>query len=573
MKKGIYCIPAILFLVVVCSCNSGKSPDTIHAFSNDSLSISRGEKIFSTNCSNCHNFRSDGIGPQLGGITASVSDAWILHFISNPKAAIDAGDSLAHALFEKFHTVMPSFAIADSQAHDLLNFLHTKKAHKSVIHNMNLKEVVNPVSDSIKMSQIRISLEPVVKIPPSSPHAPFTRINKIEFVSAGKKYAAYVLDMRGKLYVLKNKQPKLYLDLAALEPGFLGEPGLGTGFGSFAFHPEFRSNGLLYTTHTEPSRSQKADFSINDSIKTALQWVLTEWKATSPGAAKFAGSHRELLRIDMVAGMHGVQEITFNPGAKPGGEDYGQLYIGVGDGGCVENGFPFLAHQTNKVWGSVLRIDPLGSNSTNGKYGISGQNPFVNDHGKLQEIYAYGFRNPNRITWSKNGQMLVSNIGQTNIESLNIVGKGHDFGWPLREGPFVLDYDGDMKRIYSLPANDSSFHFTYPALLYDHDEGNAISGGYEYTGTNAPVLNGKYVFGDIVSGRLFFADMKDLKPGHPALIRGLALFYRGKPATLRSLCGDQRVDLRFAKDNRGEMYILTKSDGMIYRINSARVIR
>jgi len=72
------------------------------------------------------------------------------------------------------------------------------------------------------------------------------------------------------------------MDMAKLKPEFINEPGLGTGFGSFAFHPDFAKNGLLYTTHTEAPNSGKADFTYADSIKVTLQWVLTEWKAYEP---------------------------------------------------------------------------------------------------------------------------------------------------------------------------------------------------------------------------------------------------------------------------------------------------
>ena len=91
-----------------------------------------------------------------------------------------------------------------------------------------------------------------------------------------------------------------------------------------------------------------------------LQWVLTEWKTENPGAATFSGTGRELFRVNMVTGIHGIQEITFNPLAKPGDKDYGMLYIGVGDGGCVEEGYPFLTHSIEKIWGTILRIDPSG---------------------------------------------------------------------------------------------------------------------------------------------------------------------------------------------------------------------
>lgn len=76
-----------------------------------------------------------------------------------------------------------------------------------------------------------------------------------------------------------------------------------------------------------------------------MQWVLTEWKTENPGAATFSGTSREMFRLNMVTGMHGVQEITFNPlSNKTGDEDYGMLYVGVGDVDCVQNGYAFLTH-------------------------------------------------------------------------------------------------------------------------------------------------------------------------------------------------------------------------------------
>jgi hypothetical protein len=80
----------------------------------------------------------------------------------------------------------------------------------------------------------------------------------------------FVLDLRGKLYRLRNNKPLVYMDMANVKTKFINEPGLATGFGSFAFHPEFFKNGLLYTTHTEATGSGKADFGYGDSIKVAL---------------------------------------------------------------------------------------------------------------------------------------------------------------------------------------------------------------------------------------------------------------------------------------------------------------
>src|SRR6185436_9002072 len=135
----------------------------------------------------------------------------------------------------------------------------------------------------------------------------------------------FVVDLRGKLYHLRGNEPEDYLDLAAQRPNFMHKPGHATGFGSFAFHPEFSKNGLLYTTHAEFPGSAKADFEFPDSIKVTLQWVLSEWRTSTPGAFPFKGEGRELFRVNMLSQIHGVQEITFNPLSKKGDPDYGLL--------------------------------------------------------------------------------------------------------------------------------------------------------------------------------------------------------------------------------------------------------
>lgn len=272
----------------------------------------------------------------------------------------------------------------------------------------------------------------------------------------------------------------------------------------------------------------------------------------------------------MVEGAHGVQEITFNPVSKPGGKDYGLLYIGVGDGASVQEGYSFLPHSKERVWGTILRIDPAGRNSANGKYGIPPDNPFVKDSStkSLKEIYAYGFRNPHRITWSKTGEMLACNIGQANIEAIYLIKPGHDYGWPVREGNFVFNPDGNLNNVYPLPANDSISNITYPVAEYDHDEGLAISGGYEYWGKAIPQLKGKFIFGDIPSGRLFYINMNDINQGRLATIQEWKITVGKVPKTLKQVCGSDRVDLRFGRDAQGELYVLTKADGRLYKMTS-----
>ncbi|HUQ67340.1 MAG TPA: PQQ-dependent sugar dehydrogenase [Flavitalea sp.] len=551
----------ILSIFVVHSCGSGNDKTII---ASDSASIIRGEAAFTQNCSGCHNFIQDGIGPQLAGLTSKVQPQWISNFIQDPKKIIDAGDERAKMLFDKYHTVMPSFAsLGNDKLNDIIAYMNTVKVSPGK-PDYDSVYLTDPISKKIEMSDLVLNIEEVVQMPFTSDKEPKTRLAKID-VMPGDDHL-FILDLRGKLYMLRDGKPALYLNMKDFRKNFIDQPGLATGFGSFAFHPGFQKNGLLYTSHTEPKGSAKADFNYADSIPVELQWVLTEWK-TDPAAFPFKGEGRELFRINMVTGIHGMQELTFHQQAKPGDKDYGLLYVGIGDGGCVENNYPFLAHDPLKPWGSIFRIDPKGNNSTNKKYGIPSGNPFVKDSNKLKEIYAYGFRNPHRITWTHDGKILGSHIGQANIESVNLILPGHDYGWPIREGNFLIHPDGNINKPHPLPADDNTFNVTYPVAEYDHDEGKAISGGYEYTGSAVKDLTGKYIFGDINNGRLFYVDVKDLKTGSLATIREVQVALSGRLTSMKQLCGSERVDLRLGKDAKGEIYVFTKPDGKIYRIS------
>lgn len=570
MKRIFFFAPAII-IILYCSCNI-RSNSEKEAIATDTATIAKGEKLFIQNCGSCHNFQQDGIGPALAGITKEASAQWITHFIKNPKGLIDSGDNRAKKLFQQYHVVMPSFgAYSDNDIAAIVAFLNTHNTVIKKIEDNDSTFIKDPIPSKIAFSGLTAELKFVTQFPASSDSGklPLARITKLYYQPSSDK--SFVLDLRGKLYLLENNHPVEYMDMAKLEPRFINTPGLGTGFGSFAFHPDFVKNGLLYTTHAESVSAVKDDFNFPDSIKGGLQWVLTEWKTDHPNAIPFSGKPRELLRITMVTDMHGVQEISFNPLAKPGDNDYGLLYLGVGDGGAVENGYAFLTHNTQKVWGTVLRIDPAGRNSKNGRYGIPAQNPFTADKNEntVKEIYAYGFRNPHRITWSNAGQMLVSNVGHGNIESLNLINAGSDFGWPLREGNFAVHTFGNLNKVYPLPANDSDYHISYPVAEFDHDEGKAICGGYEYAGNTIALLKEKYLFGDIPTGRLFYIDVADIKQGKQATVKEWKLTVNGKPQTLEQLCGSGRVDLHFGRDSKGDIYVLTKADGKLYKIVGA----
>jgi glucose/arabinose dehydrogenase/mono/diheme cytochrome c family protein len=553
------------------SCGSGTT-DRNPGEAVDSVAIKAGASLFTQDCSACHSFVSDGIGPQLGGVTAAATPEWVRSFILDPKGVIESGDERAVALNARFKTIMPAFSHYDEEQLDnLLAFLTTQKRTAPLRQADDPNALKDPIPEKIPLSGLRVDMELFAEIPFSSDEEPRTRITKMTFQPNTDKL--FVVDLRGKLYQLVDGKPEVYLDMSQHMPNFIHKPGLATGFGSYAFHPDFQKNGLLYTSHTEGPGTGPADFAYSDSIKVTLQWVLTEWKTETPRSLKFNGTPKELFRVDMVTGIHGMQELTFNPVAKRGDQDYGLLYVGIGDGGSAESGYPHLCHDIKRIWGTVLRIDPRGSDGTKGRYGIPPGNPFASktEPGVVREIFAYGFRNPHRISWTKKGQILVGNVGHHMIEALYMIKAGDDCGWPLREGTFQIDPSQNMYNIYPNPGSDGEFNFTYPVAQYDHDEGNAFSGGYEYQGSAIPALQGKYVFGDIVNGRLFYVEVNDLKVGSQAPIREWQVAVDGVTKTLKELCGADKVDERFHIDRQGELYISTKPDGKIYKLTRGQL--
>lgn len=405
------------------------------------------------------------------------------------------------------------------------------------------------------------------------------RINYLGELASGRRF---VPDLNGRLYTLPagGGTPSTYLDARQTVGGnFFSGRGLGSGFGFVAFHPEFATNGRFYTTHTEAFNalgSQPTDWTQSSAV---IHSVVTEWTATNPAASTFSGTRRQLLRLGFGTYLHTVQQIDFNPNATPGSSDYGLLYIAVGDGGRGYNSS--IPQARNQPFGKILRIDPRGTNSANGRYGIPPGNPFVGQPGTLGEIYAIGMRDPHRFSWDRGGsrRMLMGHIGEHTIEGVYDVRPGDNFGWSLREGAFVYNRS-DPCNVYGLPANDTGF--TYPVAGYDHnppsgwncssDLGRAIAGGFVYRGSALPALQGRYIFGDVVQGWVFYANEAQMVRGGPLPpVYQLRIFNSsGNQVTMKTLAGDNRVDLRFGLDRAGELYVLSKANGRIWKVTATR---
>jgi glucose/arabinose dehydrogenase/cytochrome c2 len=555
MKKSALLLS--LLLVFLFSCKQGENEKFGSDISTNPEQIVAGRAIFNQYCSSCHNFQQATIGPNLSGLTRRVDSDWIREFIKNPQAMIEKGDVRATELYAQFNAYMPaSPQLKETDFDALLSYLHTFSEEPQEGGAAGLE---NPLLEGVTDSGIRLELELLTQIPPSDTVPPLAKITKLESETVSGR--TFVQDQRGILYELKNGKHQVYFALRDLRPDLMFKPGLATGFGSYAFHPEFQKNGLLYTAHSEKGKAQTPDFAYADSIKVTLQWILTEWKTENPKSESFTGTSRELLRIDFVTQIHGMQEIAFNPFAKPGDSDYAKLFIGIGDGGSAENGYAFIAdHQGADIWSSILRIDPSGNNSKNGNYGIPADNPFAGKPGKQGEVYAYGFRNPNRVFWDPQGRLLSTEIGHKNVEELNGIEPGKFYGWPVREGTFIINPYGNMAKVFSLPDDDSSLGSVFPLIQLDHDEIAAIIGGYFIkSGPHA----GKFLFGDVPSGRLFIADLSDWKN---IKVETWGVKFQGKELSLVELCGSPRVDLKFGEDKTGQLYLMTKADGKIYKI-------
>jgi glucose/arabinose dehydrogenase len=453
-------------------------------------------------------------------------------------------------------------------------------------------DAAGPLADPIPAQPlapvVTVRLEEVLTMPASRPWPEpgdsrlrrWCRINYLGELPDGSA-RLFVPDLNGRLYFIEGRTPTVYLDLAAeFAPDFWSHRGLGAGFGFVAFHPDFASNGTFFTVHTEAGNALASqDPSLPAQVDPVHHGVLTRWIADDPRAHTFAGTRREVMRIAFASYIHGIQEINFAPTAGPSDQERGWLYIAVGDGGVgLATGDP---QDLGKPHGKILRIDPEGTDGPRGAYSIPPGNPFAGRPGALPEIYAYGLRDPHRFTWDGDGRMFLASIGEHNIESVYEVRPGDNLGWPAREGPFLVQRGDPTCGVYPLPADDARHGFTYPVLAYDHDpgrgfsacadSGDAIAGGFVYRGTRLPGLRGHYVFGDIVDGRLFHAPLGDMRRGGPlAPLHRLGLVdERNQPVTMQSLAGQARVDLRFGRDGRGELYVLSKANGKIWRMTAA----
>ena len=446
-------------------------------------------------------------------------------------------------------------------------------------------------------------------------------------------------------------------DAPGLFPKFAPTGGFVSGLMGFAFDPDYRRNGVFYTIHLE-NPALTADVTPKAAVLPGLdasrfvatkpigmpangqpltrEAVLIEWTDRNIKNAAFEGTVREVMRVQLLNAIHPTSDLTFNPTAARGSADWRVLYVSTGDGGTGERNdlLRLNPQRLDHFGGKIIRIVPdvrehvsTSQVSENGQYRIPSDNPFVSTPGARKEIFAYGMRNPHRMAWdvpaARGSQpallafVIGSNVGSpVRYETIDVVRRGANFGYPLREGPEFKPESpiyGPLSADHTLPLRisdtvvlDQRVPMQDSALAYRTGvEGLAIANGFVYRGKRWPQLQGAVVFGDITSGRLFYARMADLMAatdGNPTTLAAYSEittplrtlveerirlnppaagfgFGAGRPAGPGGVppgAGPAfappllRLELRIATDEAGEIYVLTKSDGTIRRVTSIR---
>ncbi|QJD80656.1 PQQ-dependent sugar dehydrogenase [Spirosoma rhododendri] len=324
----------------------------------------------------------------------------------------------------------------------------------------------------------------------------------------------FVVEQAGRIRSFDNSvnatSAPVYLDIRN-KVGYGGEMGLL----GLAFHPKFRENGYFYVNYTK-----------NNPRET----IISRFKAASPSATTIdPATEVVLIRFNQPYANHNGGKVLFGPD--------GYLYISTGDGGS--GGDPQNNAQNRQSWlGKVLRIDV---NSTEkGHYGIPADNPFAKDAKARPEIFAYGLRNPWRISFDDKNRLWAGDVGQNELEEVDILTKGGNYGWRIEEG----------RQPYKEPDGKKPDNLIEPIWQYKHDDGNvSITGGTVYQGSAVPSLKGKYIYADFASGRVWALTTTD-----------------GKKVTNQEIVARAGSISAFGEDQKKELYLCDLSSGKILRL-------
>ena len=394
----------------------------------------------------------------------------------------------------------------------------------------------------------------------------------------------FLVEQEGRVRVL-NSEGELadnLIDVSSnLTPLVLNTVGYDErGLLGLALSPSFATNGTLYFYASYTNGGATPDFTLPpqtlimdgteyaniDHHSVIIKRTITDDNSDGIFDSTDSFVDTEILRFEQPTS----NSFTFIGSNHNGGHLFfdtdGLLMVAIGDGGDANdtgNGHVAIGNgaDATNILGTLIRIDPDGNNSANGKYGIPADNPFVNHPTYLPEIYAYGFRNP--WTFSQDpatGEIYSSDSGQNTVQEVNRVLPGKNYGWRAKEGSFLFDpVTSNIGSLYDAPTIDE---LEDPIVEYDHDQGYAnIIGGHIYRGSLIPELQGAYICGDygpIFSGpgELFYVEGLNNTPT-------LKRFQIG--VTDRALVTDVRA---FSVDAEGEIYFVgnSNSQSSLYKI-------
>lgn len=387
-----------------------------------------------------------------------------------------------------------------------------------------------------------------------------------------------VIDQIGKIWIIDkhgNRLPDPFLDVSTkiipLNPGFDERGLLG-----LAFHPNYKNNGRFFVYFNLPRRPGGPQPGVNWNNLSRI----SEYKVSGNPDMADPNSEKVILEMDDPQGNHNGGTITFGP------DNY--LYIAIGDGGAANDVAP--GHVTDwylpnaggngqdidsNLFGNILRIDINSGNP----YGIPSDNPFVNRSGR-DEIYAFGFRNPFRISFDMGGtrQLFAGDAGQLLYEEVSIVRKGGNYGWNVKEGTHCFNAASSLTELPSCPDFDNEGRRLIDPIIefnnWQHPAGGiatTVIGGNVYRGNDIKGINGAYIFGTFsqtpttANGELFIASPRAFGP------------WDFVELPLKSFPNDLGHYLKgFGQDNKGEIYLTltsvvgpTGNTGKVYKLVEA----